>query len=71
MVQSIHSGWKQPVAYYFAKDSIKSKDLSYLIREIIEQLQIIGIIVACTVYEQRSRSHEQGSPKIIEKGKQL
>jgi hypothetical protein len=52
MVQSIYSGWKQPVAYYFTKDSIKSKDLRYLIREVIEQLQLIGITVACTVCDQ-------------------
>jgi hypothetical protein len=52
MVQSIYSGWKQRVAYSFTKDTIKSKDLRYLIREVIEQLQLIGITVASTVCDQ-------------------
>ncbi|KAI4469765.1 thap domain-containing protein 9 [Holotrichia oblita] len=65
MVQSIYSGWKQPIAYYFTKDSVKSKDLSYLIREVIEQLQCIGIKVACTVCDQGPTN--RGALKLLKK----
>jgi hypothetical protein len=48
MVQGLYSGWKQPISYLFAKNTVKSKYLKILIAEIIKKLQDAGLTVVCT-----------------------
>jgi hypothetical protein len=52
LVQGLYSGWKQPISYLFAKNTVKSKYLKILIAEIIKKLQDAGLTVVCTVCDQ-------------------
>ncbi|CAH1383823.1 unnamed protein product [Tenebrio molitor] len=44
MVQGLCSGWKQPISYYFVKDTVKSQNLKFLITEVITELQKIAFV---------------------------
>lgn len=54
MIQGLYKRWKQPIAYYFTKDVVKTKTLKILIVEIISALQNCGLIVVCTICDQGS-----------------
>ncbi|RZC42335.1 hypothetical protein BDFB_013166, partial [Asbolus verrucosus] len=36
MVHGLSSSWRQPLAYYFTRDIVKTDDLKHLVNEIIE-----------------------------------
>jgi hypothetical protein len=64
MVQGLYSGWKQPISYLFAKNTVKSKYLKILIAEIIKKLQDAGLTVVCTaVAAPPRRQRRQCLPK--------
>lgn len=52
MIRGLNKEYKQPIAYYFTKDSIKTGSLVILLKEIISMLQNIGFKVLCTVCDQ-------------------
>lgn len=52
MIHGLHKTWKQPIAFYFTRDTIKTADLKYLIKEVITALQGIGLEVLATVCDQ-------------------
>lgn len=52
MVRGIRKQWKQIVAYYFTAKTIAPDSLVFLIKEIIGQLQKIGLIVVATICDQ-------------------
>jgi hypothetical protein len=58
MVQGLCSGWKQPISYYFVKDTVKSQNLKFLITEVITELQKIGLKIVCTVCDQAATNVE-------------
>lgn len=49
MAKGIARKWKQPVAYYFFEGGVKAADLQYIIKEVIQHLQNIGLKVVATV----------------------
>ncbi|KAJ3640443.1 hypothetical protein Zmor_003738 [Zophobas morio] len=52
MVRGIKKNYKQTVAYYFTRDTIKTHSLKQIIVEVIKQLQEIGLNVMATVCDQ-------------------
>lgn len=52
MVNGLHKTWKQPVAYFFTKDTIKTYDLKYLIHHIIVKLEETGLTILCCICDQ-------------------
>lgn len=52
MIHGLHKAWKQPIAFYFTRDTIRTPDLKYLIIEVISSLQSIGLEVLATVCDQ-------------------
>lgn len=52
MVSGLKRQWKQPVAYYFTKGTIKTVHLKLLIKEVISALQETGLHVMATVCDQ-------------------
>ncbi|KAJ8971075.1 hypothetical protein NQ314_000908 [Rhamnusium bicolor] len=66
LVQGIGKHWKQPVAYYFTKDVIKTNELKILLVEIISFLQSCGLTVMCTVCDQGSTNRSAIKQLITE-----
>jgi hypothetical protein len=54
MVQGLRKSWKQPVAYYFVKNSVKAIYLKQIICKVISELQSRGFKVVATVCDQGS-----------------
>jgi hypothetical protein len=54
MVQGLRKSWKQPVAYYFVKNSVKVIYLKQIICKVISELQSRGFKVVATVCDQGS-----------------
>jgi hypothetical protein len=54
VVQGLRKSWKQPVAYYFVKNTVKDCHLKQIICKIISELQIRGFEVVATVCDQGS-----------------
>ena len=52
MVNGLHKIWKQPIAYYFTKNSISTDSLKQIIVEIISKLQSIGLKIVCCLADQ-------------------
>ncbi|KAH0819018.1 hypothetical protein GEV33_003773 [Tenebrio molitor] len=52
MVRGVRKQWKQVIAYYFTSKTIQTANLKFLIKEIISQLQGIGLNVLATVCDQ-------------------
>ena len=52
MIHGLHKSWKQPIAYFFTKDTVKTNDLKFLIKDIISSLQKAGLRVLATVCDQ-------------------
>ncbi|ERL91401.1 hypothetical protein D910_08733 [Dendroctonus ponderosae] len=52
MAQGVTQKWKQPISYYFTKNTISAADLQTLISEVIRDLANIGLHVKCTVCHQ-------------------
>jgi cobalamin biosynthesis Mg chelatase CobN len=54
MVRGIRKNYKQTVAYYFTRDTVKTHQLKQIIVYIIKQLQEVGLNVVATVCDQGS-----------------
>lgn len=54
MACGLHKKWKQPVSFYFTKDTIKTGQLKNLLKETISALQGIGLSVLATICDQGS-----------------
>lgn len=54
MVNGLHKSWKQPVAYFFTKDTIKTGDLKFLIKYLIIELEKTGLTILSTICDQGS-----------------
>lgn len=54
MIQGLYKKWKQPVAFFFTKHSVKTWDLKKILTEIITSLQSIGLKIFCTICDQGS-----------------
>jgi hypothetical protein len=54
MVRGIRKNYKQTVAYYFTRDTVKTHQLKQIIVHIIKQLQEVGLNVVATVCDQVS-----------------
>lgn len=39
MIHGLHKPWKQPVAYFFTKDTVKTPQLKFLIKNVIMTLE--------------------------------
>ena len=52
MIHGLRKIYKQPVAYYFVKDTVKTSDLKILIKEVVTALRDIGCNVLATVCDQ-------------------
>lgn len=52
MIHGLKKTWKQPIAFYFTKGTIKRSQLKLLIAEIIVTLQGISLKVLTRIYEQ-------------------
>lgn len=52
MVNGLHKSWKQPIAFFFTKDCIKSAELKSLIEYVIIKLEEAGLRILCTVCDQ-------------------
>lgn len=52
MVQGIRKSWKQPVAYYFTKDTVQSQHLRILLKDVITALQSVGLNIIATICDQ-------------------
>lgn len=49
LIHGVRKTWKQPLAYYFTKNCIKTNNLVFILKEIITSLQNIGLTVVATV----------------------
>jgi uncharacterized OsmC-like protein len=54
MVRGVRRHYKEAVAYYFTRDTIKTQQLKEIIVDIIKQLQEVGLNVVATVCDQGS-----------------
>ncbi|XP_030746849.1 uncharacterized protein LOC115875516 [Sitophilus oryzae] len=52
MVHGLHKSWKQPIAYFFTRDTIKTEQLKTLIKEIIIELEKANLYILTTVCDQ-------------------
>ncbi|KAJ8979783.1 hypothetical protein NQ317_007691 [Molorchus minor] len=52
MIHGLRKVWKQPVAYYFSRGTIKTNQLIPIIKEVIVELQNSGLKVLATVCDQ-------------------
>jgi hypothetical protein len=59
MVQGLRKSWKQPVAYYFVKNSVKVIYLKQIICKVISELQSRGFKVVATVCDQGSTNVDE------------
>lgn len=53
-LQGLRQKWKQPVAYYFTKDAVKTIDLKHSLVEGIETLQLTGLKIICSISDKGS-----------------
>lgn len=66
MAVGLHKNWKQPIAYYFTKGTVKTLDLKMLILNIIESLQNVGLNnVMATVCDQGSNNRAIGNNPLL------
>lgn len=52
MLNGLHKKWKQPVAYFFTRDTISTHQLKNTIKTLILKLEQIGLNILCTVCDQ-------------------
>lgn len=71
MVNGLHKSWKQPIAFFFTKDCIKSSELKSLIEYVIIKLEGAGLRILCTVCDQAATNRAAItllSKNIVERG---
>lgn len=54
MLKGILKPWKQPVAYYFSENGIKSTQLAVILKTLIRKLRATGFDIVATVSDQMS-----------------
>lgn len=52
MTKGMHRGWKQPLAYFFVINCMKTETVAYTTKTIIKALIDVGLDVIATVCDQ-------------------
>ncbi|KAG8231969.1 hypothetical protein J437_LFUL008890 [Ladona fulva] len=56
MVRGIVTSWKQPVAFYFTRDTMPSDVLVYILAEVLQQCYAAGLTVLSTVCDMAAKN---------------
>jgi hypothetical protein len=75
MLKGVGKKWKQPIAYYFTKNGMKSPIVAKHIKTAIREVQAIGLKVVATVCDQFNKPAinmlvEESRGELARKGKQ-